>query len=103
MSASPSRSRSPTVSDTACWTCDTSLVTRDISCPVDAPAEERRRLIEDVPEELIAQIAHDPLADVGHQVAGEVRAEPFGQIGEQNRRPHQMTGGRARPGKTPRR
>ena len=31
---SPSRNTSPTVSDTACWTWPTSLVIRDINCPV---------------------------------------------------------------------
>ena len=34
MSESPSRNRSPIVSDTACWTWLTSLVIRDINCPL---------------------------------------------------------------------
>ena len=42
MSDKPSRSRSPTVSETACCTWLTSFVTRDISCPAGPAAEEGR-------------------------------------------------------------
>ena len=53
--------------------------------PRGPSAEERRRLVEDVPEQLVAQIAHDPLADVGHQVGREVRADAFRKVGGEHR------------------
>jgi hypothetical protein len=37
-----------------------------------------------VPEELIAQIPHDALTDVGHQKRREVRTETLGEIGNEN-------------------
>ena len=45
-----------------------------------AAREEARRLPEDVPLQPVAQVAHDPLADVGHQVGGEVRAEALEDV-----------------------
>ena len=33
-----------------------------------------------------AQVAHDPLADVGHQVGGEVRAEPLSDVERDDQR-----------------
>ena len=49
------------------------------------PAEERRGLIQDVPEQLIAQVADDSLTDVGHQEGGGVRAKAFDQVDKQQR------------------
>ena len=45
-------------------------------------AEEGRRLIEDVPEQLVAEIAHDPLADVGHQVGRRIGAHSLDDVDE---------------------
>ena len=80
MSASVSRSRSPAVSDTARCTCPTSFDTRDSSWPAALRREEARRLPEDVSVELVAQVHHDPLPDVLHQVAGEIRPDALQEI-----------------------
>ena len=53
-----------------------------------APLEEPCRLVEDVPEELIAQIAHHPLADVGHQVGREERPHAFDDVEREDDRRH---------------
>jgi hypothetical protein len=47
------------------------------------PAEERRGLVEDVTEEAIAKVAHDPLADVGHQEGGRISAKSLDEIDNQ--------------------
>ncbi len=82
-----SRSRSPIVSETACWIWVTSLVTRDSSWPRGATGEEAGRLAEDVGEQRIAHVADDELADVGHPVGGQVGADALHQVdGDQHRR-----------------
>ena len=53
--------------------------------PDRAARKERRRLIEHVPEELIAHDHHDAMAESLHQVTGEVGAEPLDQVDGQDR------------------
>jgi hypothetical protein len=43
--------------------------------------EECGGLVEDVPEELVAERHHHPLADVGHEVGGGVAAHAHEQVG----------------------
>ena len=47
--------------------------------------EEGRRLSEDVREQQVADVADDALADVGHPVAGEIRADALDQIENEDR------------------
>ena len=44
----------------------TSLVIRDMSWPLVCRLKERGRLIEDVPEQPVAEVADDALTNVGH-------------------------------------
>ena len=83
--ARPSRSRSPTVSDTACCTWLTSLVIRDISAPVVCRAKKPADWSRMWPEQLVAEVADDALADVRHQVAREVGAEALDQVDHHDR------------------
>jgi hypothetical protein len=48
-------------------------------------AEEGRRLIQDVPEQPVAQVADHALSDVGHQVGREVGPQPLEQIDHEDR------------------
>ena len=53
---------------------------RDIRRAARLDREERRRLAENVGEQHVAQVADDPLPDVGHQVARDVRRDAFHQV-----------------------
>ncbi len=44
------------------------------------PRKETRRLAEDVAVEAIAQVHHDPLPYVLHQVSGEIRSDAFEEV-----------------------
>ena len=49
------------------------------------PAEEARRLIQDVPEQLVAQVPDHSLPHVGHQIGREVRPEALEEVDHQDR------------------
>ena len=85
MTASPSRRRSPTVSETACWIWLHVVGDARHQLTARAAAEEAGRLIEDVAEQLVAEVADDALADVRHQVGREVRAEALEEIDHEDR------------------
>ncbi len=68
------------VSATTCCTWPTSLVMRDSSWPVERRAKKPADWLEHVRVQPVAQVAHDALADVGHQVVGEIPAKPLEQI-----------------------
>ena len=52
------------------------------------------------PEQLVANVADDPLADVGHQVGREVRAEALGEVGDDDQRRPERNGSQSAPGRT---
>src|SRR4029453_6313242 len=49
-------------------------------CP---PGEKGCRLAENVAEQLVPQVHDDPLPPLGHQISGDVAAEAFQEVGEQ--------------------
>jgi hypothetical protein len=58
-----------------------------------AAREERRRLIEQMPKQLVAQSHHDPMAEIVHQVTREVAAESLEEIRDDNRHRHELQRG----------
>ena len=68
------------VSATTCCTWPTSLVMRESSWPVERRAKKPADWLEHVRVQPVAQVADDPLADIGHQVVGEIPAKALEQI-----------------------
>ena len=85
--ASDSRARSPSVSDPRA-PCPTSFVMRDITGR-GLQREKRRRLAEDVAKQGVANVAHNALSHVGHEVTRQVGPNALHDVddedGERNR------------------